>query len=371
MFNKEKVLKNMEGMRFPNGAFIASPGPLYTSMWIRDTLYASFAYYYLGEYQKLKEGLWVVFDLFRKYGENLETRIASPADVPGKIIHAKYHPETLEEVTTDEQWSHHQLDALGLFLYIVADLDFKNVSVVRGKEDLEIIQLLIWYLRSVEYWVRPDSGIWEEYRIRHSSSIGSVIAGLSHIRKQHLAIVPDPLIRAGEEALRTILPLESPDLCDKPHHSHDCDAAQLTLIWPYHIVNKREAEEILRRIVEGHKTGTGESHRLLQKHGCNRYWGDDYYRSLEEGPYQGISAEWPMFKFWISIIYSQFHDEKNALYWFKEGCQEIVDDLIPEAYTNGKPNDHTPLAWAHAIALIAFSKLSPKLQSEVNTQKSR
>lgn len=365
LFDRDKILAQMESMRQPNGAFIASPTEDYRYVWIRDTLYSSFAYWYLGQFDKLKQGIQVVFDLFQKHRHKIRLQITSPTDILQGTLHAKYDPNTLEEIT--EYWGHKQYDALGLFLHIVADSDFKNIQVMRDNNDKEILQDIVNYLRSVEYWQNPDFGMWEECKIRHSSSIGAVVGGLAYVRRRRLAVVAEPLIQFGEAALREILPFESRDHCPKPHHSHDCDAAQLSLIWPYNVVSREEADQILERLFRGHLSESprkGEKHCLLQNHGLNRFWGDDYYRSTE-GKYIGISAEWPMFKFWVSIIYSQRHEYEIAEYWFKEGCKEIIDNKIPEAYQNGKPNNHTPLAWAHAIALIAFQKLPMDLREKI------
>lgn len=295
-------------------------------------------------------------------------RIASPIDVPDSIIHTKCDADALEQITADDGWGHHQLCWLGLFLHIVADLDFKNIRVIRDGEDIEILQLLVSYLRSVEYWHKPDFGMWELCKIRHASSIGAVTGGLSRIRQRRLTQVdvPDPLIQYGEKALREILPWESPkeDDCGRKHHRHCCDAAQLTLLWPFNvIVNPVNADEVLNRIVEGHHADNGEFHHLVQTHGLNRHWGDDYYRSTE-GKYIGISAEWNIFKWWLSIIYSQRHDIVKAVYWFSEACKGIIDGKISEAFQNGKPNEQNPLAWAQAIALIAFEKLPLEYQQQ-------
>lgn len=368
-FDKDAILAEMESLRMENGAFIAAPTEDYRAVWIRDTLYTSFAYWYLEQYEKLRQGVQVVFDIFRKHHQKIRLRLTSPVDISEGIVHAKYDANTLEEI--GGSWGHKQWDALGLFLYIVADLDFKNIETIRDEQDKIILQDIVNYLRSIEYWRNPDFGMWEECEIRHSSSIGAVVSGLSYVRRRRLAIVAEPLIQFGEETLRKMLPLESSDSCLKPHHSHDCDAAELSLIWPYNVVSRGEADQILNRLIEGHISESprkGEKHRLLQKHGFNRYFGDDYYRSTE-GKYLGISAEWPMFKFWVSIIYSQRHEYKEASYWFEEGCKEIVHNKIPEAYQNGRPNKHVPLAWAHAIFLIAFQKLPKEFQQKYTGQK--
>lgn len=366
----------METLRQPNGGFIASVTPAYRALWWRDHLYCTYAYWYLEDYNKLREGVWLVFDYLKGTDERarkgqkrkMMRRIASPIDIPGGIIHTKCDVNTLKEITTDDGWGHHQLCWLGLFLHIVADLDFNNIRIIRDGEDIEILQILVFYLRSVEYWHGPDYGMWEICKIRHSSSIGAVTDGLSRIRQRRLTEVdvPEPLIQCGERALRDILPRESPreDYCGIKHHRHCCDAAQLTLLWPYNvIVNPYHADEVLKRIIDGHQAENEEFHHLVQTHGLNRHWGDDYYRSTE-GRYIGISAEWNIFKFWISIIYSQRHDIVNAMYWFGEACKGIIDGKISEAFQNGRPNEQNPLAWAHAIALIAFQKLPPEQRKE-------
>ena len=132
-----------------------------------------------------------------------------------------------------------------------------------------------------------------------------------------------------------LLPNESP--------VRDIDMAELSLIWPYRVVLPQVRDEILARVYA----------KLVQLHGVNRYWGDAYYRSDN-----GISGEWPMGFFWLSIIASEMGNHSLARQWYEKGILEMTPDgHIPELYKNGKPNNHTPLAWAHAMALIAAKKL--------------
>ncbi len=369
VFNKQAILAVLESMRKPNGAFVASYSSEYSALWIRDTLYIAMCYYHLGEYAKALGCVWVIFDVFKLYKSDIRTRVLSPIKVPGGTIHAKYHPETLKKITSDDGWKHHQLDAIGLFLHVVADFSSKhlrvgNASVLRDEEDREILFLLIAYLRSVEYWREKDNGIWEECLVLHSSSLGAVVGGLRYLMRQGLVKeLRDSLIRPGEDALSKLLPYESRDDCpDKignPDHSHDCDAAELTLIWPYNVIaEESNIDLLLQRIVEGHDTDSGKRHCLLQKMGLQRYWGDAYFKSAN-----GVSAPWPMFLFWLSIICSQRKDTEGAVKWFIRGCDTITpENFIPESCPNGRPNLNTPLAWAHAIALIAFQKLPPEIQ---------
>ena len=353
-FNEKRILAVMESLQRPSGAFIASPSPEYASMWLRDHLFMTRAYYDLGLYEKLAAGMHVAFNVFHKHRHKLE-RVQHPEDperglIAHELIHAKYNPDTLDEVTM--RWGHHQLDTIGLFLHLVADFDFKNIKIVRDRGDLEILQLLVFYLKTVAYWTKPDNGIWEEHSLRHSSSIGAVVGGLSYIQRRCLAVVPNELIGLGRNELHRILPYESRDKCDKPHHSHDCDAAQLFLIWPFNVVERSMADTILSRIIDGHYADNGSFHRLVQKNGINRYWGDDYF-----GSKSGVSAEW-QWDFLVSIVFSQRHDYDKAQFWFLRGAERITaEGYIAEAYQDGKPNKNTPLGWMHALALIAWTKL--------------
>lgn len=334
----KKILKEMEKLQQSSGSFVAAPSADYWACWIRDQLYTSICYYYTGEFEKLKRGIWVVLDILHRHKWKIEKAICIAPRIPSQYINAKYDPDTFEELT--EKWSHHQIDAIGLLLHIVADLDFKKIQIIRNKNDSNLIQLIVFYLLSVRYWEKPDNGMWEEGLALHSSSIGAALAGLLYIQRRGLAIVPDSMIALGRDSLQNLLPNES--------SGKDIDMAQLSLIWPYNIVSSEMTKEILCRV----------KRRLVQKHGLNRYWGDNYYRSKD-----GISGEWPMGFFWLSIIYSQQHNVPSAQHWFDRGIARVTNrGYVPEIYQDGKPNNHTPLAWAHSFAIIAKAKLDDELR---------
>jgi phosphorylase kinase alpha/beta subunit len=333
-FSAERTLEIMESLQRPSGAFVAAPTPDYQAFWLRDHLYVVFSYYFLGEYEKLKRGMGVAFDFFRKHRYKLE-RVNFPED-PAKsyeYLNAKVHPDTFEEIT--RQWGHHQLDAIGLFLYIVSDLKFKNIDVRRDDTDSEILQLLAFYLENVRYFERPDFGMWEDSFELHSSSLGACVAALEYGKRERLITVPEELISLGKDTLDRILPRESA--------SRECDLAQLSLIWPYHIVKNEMAEKIL----ENAQT------KLVQKHGLNRYWGDNWPRRSKNG----ISPEWVFGFDWLAIIYAQRHEMDKARHWFDLSTAQMVDGKIPELYVDDEPNEHTPLAWAHALKLVAWAKI--------------
>ncbi|MBU2545352.1 glycoside hydrolase family 15 protein [Patescibacteria group bacterium] len=320
------LLIEFEELVMPSGAFIAAPSKKYNACWLRDQLYCAISYYYLRNYPKLIRSFQVVFDILDKYYLEIKR---------GKIIHAKYDAITFEQITKD--WGHHQLDAIGLLLYFSAFFESLGIRILR-KKDREIIKTLISYLNLHEYWEKPDNGIWEDKLNLHASSIGATLIGLIYTTKKDIESVPRHMIEKGWRSLEKILPNESPD--------QEVNMSQLSLIWPYNIVSKKIANIILERIKE----------KLVQKHGLNRYLGDDYYRSDD-----GISAEWSLGFFWLAIAEFQRRHIKEAEYWLIRGLDQMTDNNhIPELYQNGKPNENTPLGWAMSFALIALTLIKSK-----------
>src|SRR4030042_206330 len=118
-----KLLEELEKLQMPNGAFIAAPSEEYRACWIRDQLYCALCYYYLGNIEKLVKSIRVIFEILRKHWNKIE-------------------------------------------------------------KDRELIKVLIFYLFTVEYWKKPDHGMWEDYLKVRSSSIGSVLTGLIWLDKE-------------------------------------------------------------------------------------------------------------------------------------------------------------------------------------------
>jgi len=325
-----KLLEELEKLQMPNGAFIAAPSEEYRACWIRDQLYCALCYYYLGNIPKLVKSIRVIFEILRKHWNKIDKD-------RGNYIHAKYDALTFEQITDD--WGHHQLDALGLLLYLTAFVESKKIKLVEEK-DRELIKFLIFYLFTVEYWKKPDHGMWEDYLKVRSSSIGSVLTGLIYLDKEKIMSVPEPLITNGKKSLEVLLPNESSD--------RETDMAQLSLIWPYNIVEKEMAEIILQRIKEN----------LAKEHGLNRYLGDRYYESDDNSP-----AEWPLGLFWLALAEFQISNIEEAKFWLEKGLKQITDNhRISELYQNGQPNKNTPLAWAMSFAIIALILIKQKKQ---------
>lgn len=377
---KEKLLvayRHLEGLRQLNSGYLASHyagdrgGDKYNVFWLRDIMYATYANEYVGAYDKMIESYRLIIRIFQKHrhkitsGARKRHYMGSCAD---EVMHARVDPVTLEELTNE--WGHHQLDILGLFLYKTGDLMKKGHHVISTDqaETLILLRDIVLYLTTVRWHSDPDFGVWEEGPETHSSSIGSVLAGLTmwhddgyyhHKYKtrvplyQHLPI-PQEFLEAGRQSLERLLPAES--------KSRPYDLAQLSLIWPYSIVTDAQASVILSNI----------ENNLVRKHGVVRYPGDLYFNANPASP-TGNEAQWPMGFAWLSIVYSKMakkslkmgaifappteYIEKSRMYIEKLEATMTDDGKVPELYSGGKPNWNLPLAWAQSFYIVARQNL--------------
>jgi len=365
----EESFRQLETLRRVNGGYLAAPNPgqpdgtgRYDVFWLRDIMYATYANEYLGNMEEMIESFELVMTILLKHQHIISKAIRK---MPDRAIHARYHPNTLEEISPD--WGHHQLDVLGLFLYKTGDLIKKGHDILKEHEQLDLIRDIIQYVFTYRWETHPDFGMWEEGPELHSSSIGAVLAGLTmwfddgyydykyphKIELSKIIPVSERLFDHGREALDKLLPRESA--------SRGCDMAQLSLIWPYNIVDDSMKHMILENV---EKT-------LLGRHGVKRYK-EDYYFNADENSKAGNEAEWPLGIAWLSIVHNKMaswkrDDLNSALSHLKQSRKYlqimdklVVDGAIPELYSKGKPNENRPLAWAHSFHVIA-------LQSFLNT----
>jgi phosphorylase kinase alpha/beta subunit len=168
------------------------------------------------------------------------------------------------------------------------------------------------------------------------------VAGLQAVRL--LVDVPSDLIQKGKHALQTLLPRES--------ITKETDLSLLSLIYPYQVVSRSMAQEILFQVTS----------RLERTYGCIRYEGDQYYN-------EGSEAEWCFGFPWLGLCYSVLGEKTKVIEYWKK-TQRIVPENghVPELYVGGTdcPNGNTPLAWAVAMVILlaeriqsdAFSKLA-------------
>ena len=385
--------QNLERMRRPNGGYIASPytaedgsGDAYNVFWIRDIMFATYANEYLGCFDKMIESFRLVLDIFKKFHPRIvQASIIKPNvwTQQGQFLPARVHPTTLDSIT--DAWGHHQLDVYGLFMYKMGDLIKKGFGFRFHYEDFTLISHIRNYIFNMGF--EADYGMWEEGPEEHASSFGAVLGGLMmwfdqdfydykyrhKIEISHYVPVSERMIADGARSLARVLPRES--------HSRPYDLAQLSLIWPYNIVDYETKKTILHNI---------ETH-LVGERGVRRYPKDVYIgKGLVPGDHQ--TAEWPLGLAWLAICYAKLAEHgrdfefdadytkiaslakkrpipfdsaerKNyftkAVHYFQQLEKAMTPEgCVPEMYLGDQTGHNTPLAWAQSFHIISGQMLT-------------
>jgi len=339
-------LDQVRKLRAPTGLFTASASDVttgYNKAWLRDIYFMTLGFKYTGEWSVVQDAARALLQIIKQHKEKIVWATThKPPYETWQYIHARYNPATFEEYW--EEWGNKQNDAVAEVLYLIADCENSGYSIVNDNEDQELVQLLVNYLNTIEYWYDQDSGIWEENQEVRASSIGAVVRAVKEASKLPYVTIPDGMIEKGEGALRVLLPRET--------SNRFCDLALLTLIFPFEVTTKEETEIILSNV----------EYFLTRDMGVIRYRNDRYYNKNKVDGYSE-EAEWSMGLAWLSIIYARMGNlEKAEHYLERSGKTVNKDGLIPELWYSHttESNDNIPLGWAesmYVVALVCFRDL--------------
>jgi len=329
----QKSIHILKGLQYKTGLFAASSMNVktgYNLSWIRDNIYESLGFEALKDYKSVKKTFHALLDILLKHEYKIDWAIKEKPKHRHQYIHARYNPITMEEVW--EEWGNKQNDAVGALLFKIGDLELKGIKIIRNENDLRIMQKVVYYLESIEYWKDRDNGMWEENEEIHASSVGACVAGLKKISRAVDIDIPEELIKKGEDSLADILPRES--------ETKETDLALLSLIYPYNIAAKSQREIILKSVEE----------KLLRERGVIRYKRDRYYCN-EFG-----EAQWTMGLCWLAIIYKKLNNPEKYAHYFRMAVNSINrKGELPELYFAGsdKHNENSPLGWAQSLFVVA------------------
>jgi phosphorylase kinase alpha/beta subunit len=338
-----KSVKILQSMRHTNGLFSASNIKVstgYDKAWIRDNVYEAIGLEAVDAKSALKT-YHALLDILLKHEDKIDWAIRNKPEHRYQYIHARYDPKTLNEIW--EEWGNKQNDAVGILIFKICDLCSKGINVLRNRHDARILQKLVYYLESIEYWHDKDNGVWEENEEVHASSVGACVAALKLLKNTNFKIlsitgkyllrrvlVPEDLIKKGEETLKELLPKES--------ITKKADLALLSLIYPFNVVNKKTAMQIVKNVEE----------KLLRENGVIRYTGDMYYSN-------GKEAEWTMGIVWLAIIHKMLGNKGKHDY-FRMKTNQVMNSKgeLPELYYGGTSihNENSPLGWSQALYLV-------------------
>ena len=345
-------IKILQDLQYKSGLFAASDksvGTGYDRSWLRDNFYECLAFQVLGDWNTVERTYDALMAIFLKHEEKIDYAISHKPQARHEYIHARFNPETFDEFW--EEWGNKQNDSIGAILFNIAKLELHHKRTILESDDhYRIVNKLVQYLGTIEYWHDVDNGIWEFDEEVHASSIGACVAGLKEISKVPNIDVPGFLIENGKIALNDLLPRES--------QQHFVDLAQLSLIYPYDIVTAYQRKQILENV----------EYHLLKERGVVRYKNDWYYNKNPDGFSE--EAEWTFGLSWLAIIYTHLGNREKAEIFIDKMIHATTAKGVPELYYShtNKPNENNPLGWAESLFVVALHDMNDKfLKYKYNT----
>jgi phosphorylase kinase alpha/beta subunit len=340
----EKHLQILKGLRTKTGLFLASKEGVktgYDKSWLRDNFYETIAFEIIGDWKTVEKTYSAILKLLLKHEHKIDEAIKKKPTRSSEYIHARFDPDTFDEFWED--WGNKQNDAVGCILYRLGELETNQKrSIIKTDDQIRIVNKLVKYLTSIEYWHDPDSGMWEEEEELHASSVGACVAGLKSIAKLPKMEVPKWLIKKGEDALIELLPRES--------QKKFTDLSLLSLIWPYEVATPEQSLQILENV----------EYHLLRERGVIRYKGDRYYNKNKDQISE--EAEWTFGLSWLAIIYEKMGNKEKAQDLMKNLIVLDTPEGLPELYFSNSPeyNDNTPLGWSESLFIVALWEMNER-----------
>lgn len=349
--------KILDSLRLTNGLYRASSSSDYSFVWLRDSFYEVMPYLY-SDCDRYEKTYHSILDIFKGYEWKLDIHSKQKPHSVFEYIHPRYD---LSGKEVDQEWGNAQHDAIGAILFGIGEGERIGKKILRNEKDYEIVQKLVYYLETCQYWIDTDNGMWEEWRELHSSSIGACVAGLEAV--SGLVNVPRHIVSKGWKSLSIMFPVES---ADRP-----IDLAQLSLIYPYKILEGHDAEYVMKRVESV----------LLRERGVIRYQGDSYYSTIENrnlalNKYHGTEAEWCFGLPWLALCHMELGNLQSAKKYIKKAEEVMLEDgSMPELYfsKSNKYNGNTPLGWGNALYVLAKERYEnhKSTMSQVHMSKSR
>lgn len=344
----ERHLNILKSLQYKSGLFAASSPKVstgYDKSWLRDNFYECIAFEIIGDWDTVEKTYNALLEIFLKHESKIDAAIENKPEAEHEYIHARFHPKTFEEFWED--WGNKQNDSVGAILYRIGELEHNHKrSILKDENHIRIVNKLVKYLESIQYWHDPDSGMWEEDEEVHASSVGACVAGLKSISRLPNIHVPKSLIVKGKKTLNVLLPRES--------KKKFVDLALLSLIWPYRVVTRQQRDEILENV----------EYHLLKEKGVIRYKNDHYYNKNPDG--YSEEAEWTFGLSWLTIIYEKLKNKKKVKEFVERMLNTQTGHGIPELYFSNtdKYNENLPLGWSESLFIVALYEYQEKFMKK-------
>lgn len=240
---------------------------------------------------------------------------------PLDALHAKYSSLNGQTVVGDKEWGHLQMDAISLYLLILAQMTASGLQIIFTLDEVAFIQNLVFYIECA--YCTPDYGIWERGdKTNHgllelnASSIGMAKAALEALNELDLFGArggPYSVIHVlADEAQKCQAVLQS--MLPRESSSKETDSGILSVIgFPAFAVDDAGLITHTRENIVG---------KLQGRYGCKRFLRDGYktpkedpnrlyYEPWELRIFENIECEWPLF-FCYLIIDFWFQGDKES-----------------------------------------------------------
>jgi phosphorylase kinase alpha/beta subunit len=316
--------------------------------WIRDNVYCIFAVWGLSmSYKKMAdqdEDRAKTYELEQSCVKLMRGLLMAMMQQKDKVerfkqtqnpldsLHAKYASQTGQIVVGDNEWGHLQIDAISLYLLILAQMTASGLQIVFNLDEVAFIQNLVFYIECA--YCTPDYGIWERGdKTNHglpelnASSIGMAKAALEAMNELDLFGArggPYSIIHVlADEAQKCQAVLQS--MLPRESSSKEIDSGLLSVVsFPAFAVDDPGLLQYTRdQIIE----------KLQGRYGCKRFLRDGYktpkedprrlyYEPWELRMFANIECEWPLF-FCYMIIDNCFRGNKQGAAEYTQQLEDV------------------------------------------------
>ena len=361
--NKERIQQLIDSTKqvfvdcsLPNGAIIAANADLpyypkrasdYRFVWPRDASFVCVAADMLG--LKITEPF---FDWLKERPEGFKKE---------KLLFQNYVPNG------KKNWGAFQPDQAGTVLWAIYEHYKKDPKeALKYKTLIERLANGLCNDWRKKYFFHHTIDLWEEnkrrtssvYQNNHTYSLAACAKGLELANKiiknerwsRNSKQMKERINFAYSQRAARFLRNRGIDVAD-----WNIDASLLGLVWPFKII-KADDPRMLATIKKMEE-------EIVISGGLHRYE-NDYYDG--EGTGQEGGGAWPLLNFWMSIYWKIAGNSIQAEKYFSWVIEKLEEDsygnFIPEQiFEDESRRGVYPLAWSHAMFILAVNKLYPEL----------
>lgn len=339
MLTSQSVL---EAYCLDNGAIIAADtdhptypvdGSDYRFVWPRDAAFTLYALHQLG------------VDKSEAYCQWLLARAESFHDAGFRF--RRYATNGATSWTE----SSYQPDQAGATLWALAEINNQSEAVRRVVQHTADLLVRSWHENHFDGLIHD---LWEHVIYEHddtafSYSLAACARGLQLAAEHYDG--PEEWRNAAAEMSVTLAHSHSNNHFSRLAHQDDgnLDASLCALVWPFRVTShERQLKQTLKKLRQ----------ELYCPLGMRRFANDTYDGLLRRGlDENGGAGPWPLLSLWYAIALYELGQKDEAVEAYEAVLRVVPDDYLPEQLFDDERVGITPLAWSHAMFIIATKRL--------------